>query len=229
MATTTTSPTTSDVANWAYQYSLACSKLTSAQNKASSSATRSADITAAQANFNATMKSLVPAEAQSSVQFQYFDALTAYNTNLGAADSKAQRQAATDSLNTALGGITVPATTTTLADVAAANAAQAASAAADLKSMASNAGAAWLTDMATRAHTFNATSAAATAELASSLSSLGLDTANLTAPTVSVAATSSFAAATASAATGGTSGAIMNAALVGYLVAAQAAPTDNSG
>ncbi|EHJ47921.1 hypothetical protein DFW101_1915 [Solidesulfovibrio carbinoliphilus subsp. oakridgensis] len=229
MATTTTSPTTSDVANWAYQYSLACAKLTSAQNKASSSATRSADITTAQADFNATMKSLVPAEAQSSVQFQYFDALTAYNTNLGAATSQAQRQAATDSLNTALGGITVPATTTTLADVAAANAAQAASAAADLKAMASNAGAAWVSDMAGRAHSFNAASAATTAALASRLSSLGLDPSGLTAPAVSVAATSAFTAATAAAATGGSAGSIMNAALVGSILAEQAAPVDSSG
>jgi hypothetical protein len=175
------------------------------------------------------MKSLVPAEAQSSVQFQYFDVLTAYNAELGAATSEAQRQAATDNLNTALGGITVPATSTTLADVAAANEAQAASTAAELKAKASNAGAAWTAAMADKAHTFNAQSAASTAELAATLSSLGLDTSNLTAPSVSVRATSAMTAATASAATGGSSGSIMNAALVGYILAEQAAPTDSSG
>ena len=39
-----TSAATNDVVNWAYQYSLASAKLSSAQANASSSATRSKDI-----------------------------------------------------------------------------------------------------------------------------------------------------------------------------------------
>ena len=104
---------TTEVANWAYQYNLASAKLTSAQNAASSSASRREDIATAQATFNATMKSLVPEEAQTSVQFQYFDAYSSYNVALAGASTEKERQAATDSLLTTLGEVTIPTSTTT--------------------------------------------------------------------------------------------------------------------
>lgn len=220
MATTITSPNTNDVVNWAYQYTLACSKLTAAENAASSSATRSVDIAAAKTSFNATMKSLVPTSVQTSVQFQYFDALTAYNSDMAAATTETQRQAATTNLNTALGKITMPsATSTTLADLATANQAQMSNAAANIKSMVSNAGSSWLTAMASGASSLNSKTASATTELKSMLAKLGMDTSSITTPTVSTSSTSTFAAASAAAATGGTAGSILSAALIGYLVA----------
>ena len=170
-----TSINTKEVVNWAYQYNLACAKLTSAQNGASSSATRSKDITTAQASFNATMKSLVPEEAQTSVQFQYFDAYSSYNVALGSATTEKQRQAATDSLLTTLGEVTIPTSTATTTD-------------------------------------------AQTAALSAT-------TADTTALQPTAAATSAFAAATTTAAAGGTPGMILNAALIGYLVASQGTET----
>lgn len=170
-----TSINTKEVVNWAYQYNLACAKLTSAQNAASSSATRSKDITTAQASFNATMKSLVPAEAQGSVQFQYFDAYSSYNVALGSATTEKQRQAATNSLLTTLGKVTVPTSTATTAD----------------------------------AQTTSQSTAAADATTVQ--------------PTA--AATAAFAATTTTAAAGGAPGTILNAALIGYLVASQGTDT----
>ena len=163
-----TSIDTSEVVNWAYQYNLACAKLTSAQNGASSSATRSKDITTAQASFNATMKSLVPEEAQTSVQFQYFDAYSSYNVALASASTEKERQAATDSLLTTLGEVTIPTATT---------------------------------------------------------DTTSTTTADTTTLEPTAAATSAFAAATTTAAAGGTPGMILNAALIGYLVASQGTET----
>lgn len=229
MATTITSPNTNDVVNWAYQYTLACNKLTAAQNEASYSATRSEDIAAAKADFNATMKSLVPEEAQTSVQFQYMDALTAYQAEMGAADSYAERAAASRNLTEALSAITLPdATSTTLEDLATANKTQVSNALANIKSMASNAGTAWLEAAASGASALDAKSATATESLKTLLESLGMDTADVTTPTYSTKAVSTFAAASAAAATNGTPGSIMNAALIGYLVADQAATSSDT-
>ena len=162
-----TSVNTSDVVNWAYQYSLASMKLSTAQSAASSSATRRSDIATAQADFNATMKSLVPEEAQTSVQFQYFDAYTNYNTALAAADSETERQAAMDSLITELGGITMPTPTSAtlddlVTDTLAAQKANLSNAAASIKAMAasaatmaSNASAAWNTAVTSGANALN--------------------------------------------------------------------------
>ena len=111
-----TSIATDDVVNWAYQYSLASAKLSSAQANASSSATRSKDIAEAQASFNATMKSLVPSDVQSSVQFQYFDAYTAYNTALAGAETEEERQQALSELYDTLGGLTLPTATSSTLD-----------------------------------------------------------------------------------------------------------------
>jgi hypothetical protein len=238
MATTITSPNTNDVVNWAYQYSLACAKLSAAESAATSSATRKVDTAAAKASFNATMKSLVPTDVQSSVQFQYMDALTAYNTDMAAATNEAGRQAAMTNLYTALGNITMPsATSTTLdslvSDTLSAQKTNLSNAAADLaamlsdaSSMASNAGTAWLSAVASGANTLNSKASSLTESTIALLSQLGLDTSGVSTPTISTEAASTFAAASAAAATGGSSGAILNAALAGYLVANQATGTD---
>ncbi len=223
MATTITSPNTNDVVNWAYQYSLACAKLTSAENAASSSATRSKDIATAKASFNATMKSLVPTDVQSSVQFQYMDALTQYNTDMASATTETQRQQAQTTLYSTLSSITLPsATSTTLSDLAAANQATVSNAAANIKSMASNAGSSWLSTVASGANALNSQAATLTDSIKTALAKVGVDTSSITTPTISTTAASAFAAASASAASGGSSGSLMNAALIGYLVAEQA-------
>ncbi|WP_428566008.1 MAG: hypothetical protein ACP59X_05635 [Solidesulfovibrio sp. DCME] len=216
-----TSISTDSVVNWAYQYSLACAKLSSAESAASSSATRSEDIAAAKASFNATMKSLVPTEVQDSVQFQYMDALTAYNTEMAAADTQAERQAAMTNLYSTLEGITMPtATASTLDSLASNAAAQISAAIASNSAMVSNASSAWLSAVTSGANSLNS---AAT----SLYTQLGLDTATM--PTITTKASSAFAAASGSAAAGGTTGSILNAALIGYLVAEQAATATDSG
>ncbi|MHC1790352.1 hypothetical protein [Solidesulfovibrio sp.] len=235
-----TSVNTSDVVNWAYKYSLASMKLSTSQSAASSSATRREDIATAQADFNATMKSLVPEAAQTSVQFQYFDAYTNYNTALAAADSEKERQEAMDGLIEELGGITMPTPTsatldglvtdtlnaqrTNLSNAAAGIKAMAASAA----KMASNASAAWLTAVTSGANALNSATAGLTDSLKTLLASMGLDTSGITAPAVTVPPTSAFAAGTATAAVSGTPGSIMSAALIGYLAASQTTATDTS-
>jgi hypothetical protein len=225
---------TKDVVNWAYQYNLASAKLVSAQSAASSSATRSKDIATAQADFNATMKSLVPAEAQSSIQFQYFDAYTKYNTALAGATTEKGRQAALTSLYKDLSGLTLPtATSATLdalsTDTINAQKANISNAAAGIKSMvtsaakmASNASAAWLSSVTSGAGSLNSAATSLTDTLKTMMTSLGLDTSTVTTPTVGVTPTSAFAAGSATAATNGTPGSILNAALIGYLVANQA-------
>lgn len=226
MATTITSPNTNDVVNWAYQYSLACAKLSSSESAASSSATRKADIAAAKADFNATMKSLVPTEVQNSVQFQYMDALTSYNTEMASADTEAKRQAAMSNLYTTLSGITMPsATSTTLSALASNASTQMSQALASNSAMISNATSAWLSAVASGASLLNSKAADLTASLTTMLSQLGLDTSTITTPTVSTTASSAFAAGSGSAVTGGLSGSILNAALIGYLAAEQATTT----
>ncbi|KHK03818.1 hypothetical protein [Desulfovibrio sp. TomC] len=230
-----TSVNTSDVVNWAYQYSLASAKLSTAQSAASSSATRRSDIATAQADFNATMKSLVPAAAQSSVQFQYFDAYTNYNTALAGASSEKERQAAMNGLLTELSGITLPTPTsstldalvtdtlsaqkTNLSNAAAGVKAMAASAA----KMASNASAAWNAAIASSASALNSQATSMTDSLKNLFASMGLDASTITTPTASVSPTSAFAAGSATAATSGTPGTILNAALIGFLTASEAA------
>lgn len=225
-----TSINTSDVVNWAYKYSLASAKLATAQSAASSSATRSKDIATAQADFNATMKSLVPASAQSSVQFQYFDAYTNYNTALAGATTEKERQAAMDSLLTELGGITMPTPTsstlgalttdtlaaqkTNLSNAAASMKSMASNASASLKSMASNASAAWNAALASGANALNSLSA--------QLASMGLGTA---AASATLPTASPFAAATAASAEDGAPGSLLSAALIGFLAASQATDT----
>ena len=232
-----TSINTSDVVNWAYQYTLASAKLTSAQNAASSSATRSKDIATAQATFNTTMKSLVPAAAQTSVQFQYFDAYSSYNVALASATTEKGRQAATDSLLTTLSGITMPTPTSSTLDALATDTLAAqktnlSNAAASVKTMlasaaamASNASAAWTAAVTSGANALNSKGASLTESLKTMMTSLGLDTSSVTTPTVSVSPTSAFAAATATSAAGGTPGTILNAALIGYLAASEATNT----
>lgn len=223
MATTITSPNTNDVVNWAYKYSLACAKLTSAENAASSSATRSTDIALAKADFNATMKSLVPTDVQTSVQFQYMDALTQYNTDMAAATTEKGRQAAQTTLYSTLSNITMPsATSTTLADLATANQTAVSNAAANIKSMVSNAGSAWLSAVASGATILNTQASSLTESIKTALAQVGVDTSSITTPTLTTTASSTFAAASASAATGGSAGSILSAALIGYLVAEQA-------
>ncbi|WP_029460928.1 hypothetical protein [Solidesulfovibrio alcoholivorans] len=223
MATTITSPNTNDVVNWAYKYSLACGKLTAAENAASSSATRRKDIATAKADFNATMKSLVPTDAQTSVQFQYMDALTQYNTNMASATTEKGRQAAMTTLYSTLEGITMPsATSTTLADLATANQTAVSNAAANIKSMVSNAGSAWLSAVASGANILNTQASSITESIKTALAQVGADTSNITTPTITTTASSAFAAASASATTGGSAGSILSAALIGYLVAEQA-------
>jgi hypothetical protein len=223
MATTITSPNTNDVVNWAYKYSLACAKLTSAENAASSSATRSKDIATAKADFNSTMKSLVPTNVQTSVQFQYMDALTQYNTNMASATTETQRQAAQTTLYSTLSNITMPsATSTTLADLATANQTAVSNAAANIKAMVSNAGSAWLSAVASGANILNTQASSLTESIKSALAQVGVDTSNITTPTFSTPASSAFAASSASATTGGSAGSILSAALIGYLVAEQA-------
>lgn len=230
MATTITSPNTNDVVNWAYQYSLACAKLSSSESAASSSATRKADIATAKADFNATMKSLVPTSVQSSVQFQYMDALTTYNTEMASADTEAKRQAAMSNLYTTLSGITMPsATSTTLSSLASNAAAQISSAIASNSAMVSNATSAWLSAVASGASLLNSKAAGLTESLTTMLTQMGLDASNITTPTITTTAASAFAAGSGSAVTGGLSGSIMNAALIGYMVAEQAATTTDSG
>lgn len=152
-----------DAVNWAYQYSLACAKLVNAENTAGTSNSRSADIATAKADFNATMKSLLPSDAQSSVQVQCFDALTTYNTSMASADTQATRASALDTLYDTLGGITIPTSSTT-------------------------------------------TSSTTTASNAS----------------YSNASVAAYSAGLAGATSGATPGDIMNAALVGYILASQA-------
>ncbi len=227
---TTTSLSTDQVVNWAYQYSLACGKLTAAESAASSSASRSQDIAAAKADFNATMKSLVPAEAQSSVQFQYMDALTQYNTDMAAAGTEAERQAALTNLYSNLEGLTLPtATSATLDDLATDTQTILSNAAANIASMVSNAGSAWLETVASGANILNSQAASLTSSLEALMTELGLDTSGLTTPTISTTAASTFAAASANAATNGTPGSILNSALVGYLLAEQASTATDSG
>lgn len=209
----TTSVSTSDVVNWAYQYSLACAKLTSAENAASSSSNRRADIATAKADFNNTMISLLPADAQSSVQVQYMQAYTSYNTAMASTTSEAGRQAAMTSLYDTLSGITLPTATVSNAMIEISNAM------ANIASMASNAGAAWLAAVASGANILNTQAASYTESLKTMLSNAGMDTSGITSPTISTQAASTFAAASAAAATGGTPGAILNAALVGYILA----------
>ncbi|MFU2208988.1 hypothetical protein [Solidesulfovibrio sp. C21] len=209
----TTSVSTSDVVNWAYQYSLACAKLTSAENAASSSSNRRAGIATAKADFNNTMISLLPTDAQSSVQVQYMQAYTSYNTAMASTTSEAGRQAAMTSLYDTLSGITLPTATVSNAMIEISNAM------ANIASMASNAGTAWLAAVASGANILNTQAASYTESLKTMLSNAGLDTSGITSPTISTQAASTFAAASAAAATGGTSGAILNAALVGYILA----------
>lgn len=235
-----TSAATNDVVNWAYQYSLASAKLSSAQANASSSATRSKDIATAQASFNATMKSLVPSSVQSSVQFQYFDAYTNYNTALAGASTEKERQAALDSLYSELSGLTLPtATSSTLdglfTDTMNTQKANISNAAAGVKSMlasaakmASNASAAWMSAIASGANALNAKAGSLTDSLKTLMTSLGLDASGVTAPAVSTTPTSAFAAGSATAAANGTPGSILNSALIGYLVANQATANDSS-
>ena len=230
-----TSINTNDVVNWAYQYTLASAKLTTAQSAASSSATRRSDIATAQADFNATMKSLVPTEAQTSVQFQYFDAYTNYNTALGGASSEKERQAAMDGLLTELSGITIPSATSSTLDALATDTLNAqktnlSNAAAGVKAMAasaakmaSNASATWNAAIASGASALNSKAASMTDSLKTLLASMGLDTSTITTPTVSVPPTSAFAAGSATAAASGTPGTILNAALIGFLTASEAA------
>lgn len=232
-----TSINTSDVVNWAYKYSLASAKLATAQSAASSSATRREDIATAQADFNATMKSLVPESAQTSVQFQYFDAYSNYNVALGAATTEKERQAATSDLLTALGDITMPTPTSStldglVTDTLSAQTANLSNAAASIKTMlasaatlASNASAAWNTAIASAANSFNSLSASLTESMNTLLTSMGQEATTLTAPVVEKPPTSSFAAATATSAAGGTPGSILNASLIGYLAASQATNT----
>ncbi|MGE4536906.1 MAG: hypothetical protein AB7D37_07495 [Desulfovibrio sp.] len=215
----TTSVSTSDVVNWAYQYSLACAKLTSAENAASSSSNRRADIATAKADFNNTMISLLPADAQSSVQVQYMQAYMSYNTAMASTTSEAGRQAAMTSLYDTLSGITLPTTTTTLSELASNARIEMSNAMANIASMASNAGTAWLAAVASGANILNTQAASYTESLKTMLSNAGLDTSGITSPTISTQAASTFAAASAAAATGGTPGAILNAALVGYILA----------
>ncbi|UJX39343.1 hypothetical protein K9F62_11445 [Desulfovibrio sp. JY] len=209
----TTSVSTSDVVNWAYQYSLACAKLTSAENAASSSSNRRAGIATAKADFNNTMISLLPTDAQSSVQVQYMKAYTSYNTAMASTTSEAGRQAAMTSLYDTLSGITLPTATVSNAMIEISNAM------ANIASMASNAGTAWLAAVASGANILNTQAASYTESLKTMLSNAGLDTSGITSPTISTQAASTFAAASAAAATGGTPGAILNAALVGYILA----------
>jgi len=231
---------TSDVVNWAYQYSLASAKLTSAQNKASSSATRSADIATAQASFNSTMKSLVPAAAQTSVQFQYFDAYTNYNTALASATTEAGRQAATDSLLTELSGITMPTPTSStlsglVSDTLSAQKTILSNAAASMKSMqasaakmASNASAAWNAALASGANALQSMSANLSKLMASqadNFNALGSGLSSSTNALLPNTAASPFAASTAASAANGTPGDLLNASLIGYLAASQAANT----
>ncbi|EFL49803.1 conserved hypothetical protein [Solidesulfovibrio fructosivorans JJ]] len=207
----TTSVSTSDVVNWAYQYSLACAKLTSAQSAASSSSNRRADIATAQADFNNTMISLLPTDVQSSVQVQYMQAYTSYNTAMASTTSEAGRQAAMASLYDTLSGITLPTASNATINIS--------NAMANIASMASNAGTAWLAAVASGANIMNTQAASYTESLKTMLSNAGMDTSGITSPTISTQAASTFAAASAAAATGGTSGAILNAALVGYILA----------
>ncbi len=235
-----TSAATNDVVNWAYQYSLASAKLSSAQANASSSATRSKDIATAQASFNATMKSLVPSDVQSSVQFQYFDAYTNYNTALAGASTEKERQAALDGLYSELSGLTLPTATsstldglftdtmntqkTNISNAAASVNTMLASAA----KMASNASSAWMSAITSGANALNAKAASLTDSMKSLMTSLGLDTSGITAPTVSTTPTSAFAAGSATAAANGMPGSILNSALIGYLVANQATTNNSS-
>jgi|GEM_PF-1092366 len=211
--------TVSDAVNWAYQYNLACGKLTAAQSAASSSSSRSEDIAAAQATFNATMKSLVPEEAQSSVQFQYFDAMTAYNSALAAADTATEREAALTSLYTTLSEVTLPTDTTTLDSLTSDAATAWKTMLSNANAMATSAGSSWLSATASGASLLNAQASEMTESIKTALASLGVDTSAITAPTISDAAASGYFAGAASAVTGGSSGDIMNAALVGYLLA----------
>ena len=235
-----TSAATNDVVNWAYQYSLASAKLSSAQANASSSATRSKDIAEAQASFNATMKSLVPEEVQSSVQFQYFDAYTNYNTALAGATTETERQEALEGLYSELSGLKLPtATSSTLdglfTDTMNTQKTNLSNAAAGVKSMlasaakmASNASSAWMSAITSGANALNAKAASLTDSMKTLMTSLGLDTSGVTAPTVSITPTSAFAAGSATAAANGTPGSILNSALIGYLVANQATTSDSS-
>ena len=219
--------TVSDVVNWAYQYNLACAKLTSAQSAASSSATRSEDITKAQATFNSTMKSLVPTDAQSSVQFQYFDALTAYNSALGAATTEKERQAAMTSLYTTLSGITLPSNTTTLESLSSDAATARQTLLSNANAKASAAGSSWVSATASSAKLLNAKTSEMTESVKAALAKLGVDTSNITAPTVSNETASSYLAGAATALAGGSGADIMNAALTGYLLATQSASTSS--
>lgn len=209
----TTSASTDAVTTWAYQYTLACMKLTNAENAATSSSSPSEDIATAKTNFATTMESLLPTTATSSVQFEYYNALTTYNTDMAAADTSAKKSTALDTLYTTLSTITQPtATSSTLSQLAADTLAL-------QKTNLSNAKITWNTAVASSANLFNTNASNATGALKSYLASFGVDTSGITAPTYSNASISAYAAGALAAANNGTPGEIMNAALYGYMVA----------
>ena len=208
-----TSASTDAVTTWAYQYTLACMKLNNAENTARSSSTPSQDIATAKSDFATTMKSILPSTATSSVQFEYYDALTTYNTDMAAADTSAKKSTALDTLYTTLSTITQPtATSSTLDQLAADTLAQ-------QKANLSNAKATWNTGVASSAKFFNTMASNATGALKSYLSSFGIDTSGITSPTYSNASISAYAAGALAAANNGTPAEIMNASLFGYMVA----------
>jgi hypothetical protein len=189
MATTT-------VENWAYQYTLACAKLTNSLNTAGTSNSRNTDIATAKTAFNDTMTSLLPDSVTSSTQYQYYDALKTYNTSMATADTSTKRWAALDSLYTTLSGITVPASTITVTS-----------------------GATWNQCVASSANIINTISANATTNLKTVLSNAGMDTSSITTPTYSDASVSAYLAGLFAASSGVAPTEYMNATLMGYLIA----------
>jgi len=90
---------------WAWNYSLATAKMLNSMNAAETSGSRS-DKTTAMDTFAETMKGMLPEDAVSSPQFQYFSAVNTLNNTLYSATSAADKQSAMDAFYSSLDSIT---------------------------------------------------------------------------------------------------------------------------
>lgn len=84
-----------------WQYSLATAKMLNSVKAADQSGSK-ADRATAMNTFSETMKGMIPDEAQSSPQFQYFSALDKLNNALYAAGSNSEKQSAMDAFYSSL-------------------------------------------------------------------------------------------------------------------------------
>jgi len=88
-----------------WQYSLATAKMLNSVKAADQSGSKT-DKATAMNTFAETMSGMIPEEAQSSPQFQYFTALNTLNNALYAAGSNSDKQTAMDTFYSTLDSLT---------------------------------------------------------------------------------------------------------------------------